>query len=37
MFARVFVDRPVLAWVISIVILLFGLAGYTQLPVEQYP
>jgi multidrug efflux pump len=37
MFARTFIDRPVLAWVVSIIIVLFGLAAYTQLPVEQYP
>ena len=32
-----FIDRPVLAWVISIVILLFGVASVTQLPIAQYP
>src|SRR6478609_9160626 len=37
MFARVFIDRPVLAWVLSIVILFFGVAAVTQLPVAQYP
>src|SRR3954467_4107322 len=37
MFARVFIDRPVLAWVISIVILLFGLAAVARLPIAQYP
>src|SRR3954468_1651378 len=37
MFARVFIDRPVLAWVISIVILLFGAAVLTRLPIAQYP
>ena len=37
MFARTFIDRPVLAWVISIVISLFGLAALSQLPIEQYP
>src|SRR4051812_26489604 len=37
MFARVFIDRPVLAWVISIVILLFGLAALFRLPIAQYP
>ena len=37
MFARVFIDRPVLAWVVSIVVLLFGAAAYTQLPIEQFP
>jgi multidrug efflux pump subunit AcrB len=37
MFARVFIDRPVLAWVISIVILLFGAAAAFVLPIAQYP
>src|SRR5215208_4817876 len=37
MFARVFIDRPVLAWVISIVILGFGAAAVTRLPIAQYP
>jgi multidrug efflux pump len=37
MFARVFIDRPVLAWVISLVILGFGAAAATQLPIAQYP
>ena len=37
MFARTFIDRPVMAWVISIVIVLFGLAALSRLPVEQYP
>jgi multidrug efflux pump subunit AcrB len=37
MFARVFIDRPVLAWVISLIILGFGAAALTQLPIAQYP
>ncbi|WP_439620482.1 efflux RND transporter permease subunit [Gemmata sp.] len=37
MFARVFIDRPVLAWVLSIVILLFGAAALFRLPIAQYP
>ncbi len=35
--ARFFIDRPVLAWVISIVIVLAGLASAYILPVAQYP
>ncbi len=35
--ARFFIDRPVLAWVISIVIVLAGLAAVYTLPVAQYP
>jgi multidrug efflux pump len=37
MLARFFIDRPVLAWVISIVIVLMGLLSATLLPVAQYP
>ena len=34
---KTFIDRPILAGVISVVILLLGLIGLTQLPVEQFP
>src|SRR5258707_3190859 len=37
MLARFFIDRPVLAWVISIVIVLIGLIASGLLPVAQYP
>ncbi|MFO0848153.1 MAG: efflux RND transporter permease subunit [Gemmataceae bacterium] len=37
MFARVFIDRPVLAWVLSIVIVAAGLAALRRLPIAQYP
>src|SRR5262245_15026954 len=37
MFARFFIDRPVLAWVISIVIILLGALASRLLPVAQYP
>src|SRR3954463_11474563 len=37
MFARVFIDRPVLAWALSIVIVLFGVAALFRLPIAQYP
>src|SRR4051812_25116107 len=37
MISRLFIDRPVLAWVISLMIMLGGLAGIRLLPVEQYP
>jgi multidrug efflux pump subunit AcrB len=37
LFARFFIDRPVFAWVISIVILLVGLMALVGLPVAQYP
>ena len=35
--SRFFIDRPIFAWVISIVIMLAGLAGLASLPVAQYP
>jgi multidrug efflux pump len=35
--ARFFIDRPVLAWVISIVIILFGGIAVGLLPIAQYP
>src|SRR5262245_37056072 len=37
MLARFFIDRPVLAWVISIVILLLGAVAAGRLPVAEYP
>ncbi|HEV3386880.1 MAG TPA: efflux RND transporter permease subunit [Gemmata sp.] len=37
MFARFFVDRPVFAWVISIVIVLGGVVAALVLPIAQYP
>ncbi|MET0291207.1 MAG: efflux RND transporter permease subunit, partial [Steroidobacteraceae bacterium] len=37
MISRTFIDRPVLAWVISILIMLGGIGGIVLLPVEQYP
>src|SRR5947207_13411323 len=35
--ARFFIDRPVLAWVISVVIVLIGLIAAGLLPIAQYP
>lgn len=35
--ARFFIDRPVFAWVIAIVIMLAGGLAITQLAVERYP
>ncbi len=37
MISRVFIDRPVFAWVISIIIMLAGLGSIFSLPIEQYP
>ena len=34
---RTFIDRPILASVISVLILLLGMIGLTQLPIEQFP
>ncbi|HEV7431405.1 MAG TPA: efflux RND transporter permease subunit [Steroidobacteraceae bacterium] len=35
--ARFFIDRPIFAWVIAIIIMLAGALSIHQLPVEQYP
>ncbi|GAA6141741.1 efflux RND transporter permease subunit [Hydrogenophaga sp. 5NK40-0174] len=35
--SRFFIDRPIFAWVISIVIMLAGALSIMQLPLEQYP
>lgn len=35
--AKFFIDRPIFAWVIAILIMLGGSLAVTQLPVEQYP
>ncbi len=37
MISRTFIDRPIFAWVIAIVIMLGGLGALLTLPVEQYP
>ncbi|HTB47329.1 MAG TPA: efflux RND transporter permease subunit, partial [Acetobacteraceae bacterium] len=37
MISRFFIDRPVLANVLAIVMVLLGLIAITQLPVAQYP
>jgi len=37
MLARIFIDRPIFAWVISIVIVFAGLAAVWVLPIAQYP
>src|SRR4051812_14652413 len=35
--SRIFIDRPIFAWVIAIIIMLLGIGGILSLPVEQYP
>jgi multidrug efflux pump len=37
MISRIFIDRPVFAWVIAIVIMLLGMGSIRALSVEQYP
>src|SRR5205807_8158107 len=37
MLARFFIDRPVLAWVISVVIILLGGIAAALLPIAEYP
>lgn len=37
MLSRFFIDRPVFAWVIAIIIMLSGVLSIMRLPVEQYP
>ncbi len=34
---RFFVDRPIFAVVVSIILTIVGIISYTQLPIEQYP
>lgn len=35
--AKFFIDRPIFAWVIAIVIMLTGFLALRQLPIQQYP
>jgi multidrug efflux pump len=37
MFAKFFIDRPIFAWVIALIILLGGALALKNLPVAQYP
>ncbi|MDB5443794.1 MAG: hydrophobe/amphiphile efflux family protein, partial [Phenylobacterium sp.] len=37
MISRIFIDRPIFAWVIAIVIMLAGIGGITMLSIAQYP
>ena len=37
MISRIFIDRPIFAWVIAIIIMLAGIGGILSLPIEQYP
>src|SRR4051794_12253513 len=35
--SKIFIDRPIFAWVIAIIIMLVGIGAVTQLPIAQYP
>ncbi len=35
--SRIFIDRPIFAWVIAIIIMLCGMGSILSLPVEQFP
>jgi hydrophobe/amphiphile efflux-1 (HAE1) family protein len=35
--ARFFIDRPIFAWVIAIMIMMVGILSVTSLPIQQYP
>ncbi|GAA3885655.1 efflux RND transporter permease subunit [Sphingomonas limnosediminicola] len=35
--SKIFIDRPIFAWVIAIIIMLMGIGAITLLPVAQYP
>src|SRR5260370_731146 len=37
MLSRFFIDRPIFAWVVAIVIMLAGALAITGLPIAQYP
>jgi multidrug efflux pump len=35
--SRIFIDRPIFAWVVAIIFMLIGIGSITQLPIAQYP
>ena len=35
--SRFFIDRPIFAWVIALVVMLFGVISISRLPVSRYP
>ncbi|HEY0957907.1 MAG TPA: efflux RND transporter permease subunit, partial [Novosphingobium sp.] len=35
--SRIFIDRPIFAWVIAIITMLLGIGSLYSLPVEQFP
>ena len=34
---KTFIDRPIMAGVISVLLVLVGIVGLVQLPIEQFP
>ncbi|MBB4086042.1 efflux RND transporter permease subunit [Sphingomonas carotinifaciens] len=37
MISRIFIDRPIFAWVLAILVMLGGIGGIMGLPIAQYP
>ncbi|WP_375402543.1 multidrug efflux RND transporter permease subunit [uncultured Sphingomonas sp.] len=37
MFSRIFIDRPIFAWVLAIIVMLAGIGAMLALPIAQYP
>jgi multidrug efflux pump len=35
--SRFFIDRPIFAWVIAIIIMLSGVMALTRVPISRYP
>ena len=35
--SRFFIDRPIFAWVIALIIMLMGGLAITRLPISRYP
>jgi multidrug efflux pump len=35
--SRFFIDRPIFAWVVALIIMLFGVVSITRLPISRYP
>ena len=35
--SRIFIDRPIFAWVLAIVVMFGGIGALLSLPIEQYP
>ena len=35
--SRIFIDRPIFAWVIAIITMMIGVGALMSLPVQQFP